>query len=281
MASNKAKSGGANSSPHQGSSLGGGIANAGTSLVINDSLVGNNSRDSSSPGGGPDVSGAVTSSYSLISQTSGAMITDLGGNILNQNPQLDPNGLLSNGGPTLTVALEDDSPALDVIPVSFCPIRTDQRGMPRPGLSEGLCDIGAFEFQDVPFASFTAKLDVTLSTGTFKASSKFTLSSRSNSIDPVTEEVTLHVGHYIVVIPPGSFSLKKGSYVFEGNINGVSLNISVTLRQRYQRPRARYQTYEFLASGSGANFNGLVNPVTVALTIGNERGSAQVIARIR
>jgi len=108
IASNIAKPGGAGTP--QGSSQGGGIADDGaTSLVIKDTLVGDNTRDSNSPGAGPDISGAVTSSYSLISQTSGATITDDGGNIFSQNPQLDSNGLQSNGGPTLTVALQENS----------------------------------------------------------------------------------------------------------------------------------------------------------------------------
>jgi len=155
IASNLAKPAGAGSPRRPGSSIGGGIANAdATSLVIKDTLVGDNTRDSNSPGAGPDISGVVTSSYSLISQTSGATITDDGGNIFSQNPQLD--GLQSNGGPTLTVALQPNSPAIDVVPVANCtdlasppnPITTDQRGMPRPDFAENVCDMGAFESQE-------------------------------------------------------------------------------------------------------------------------------------
>ena len=157
IASNIAKPAGAGSPRRPGSSLGGGIANAdATSLVIKDTLVGDNTRDSNSPGAGPDISGVVTSSYSLISQTSGATITDDGGNIFSQNPQLDPNGLQSNGGPTQTVALQSTSPAIDVVPVANCtdlasppqPLRIDQRGFPRPDFGENVCDIGAFESQE-------------------------------------------------------------------------------------------------------------------------------------
>jgi hypothetical protein len=83
---------------------GGGIANASkTSVVANATLIGDNNL-------GEDVSGPIAASYSLISQTAGAAITDDGGNIFNVNPDLDPLGLQFNGGPTKTVALEDGSP---------------------------------------------------------------------------------------------------------------------------------------------------------------------------
>ena len=51
-----------------------------------------------------------------------------------------------NGGPTQTMALGSDSPAIDYIPVStgLCP-KTDQRGFPRPDDGESACDVGAYE----------------------------------------------------------------------------------------------------------------------------------------
>ena len=137
-----------------GSSLGGGIANAGaTSLVTNTTLIGNNSQDSGNNSNGDDVSGPITCSYSLIGQTDGASITNDGGNIFNVNPGLDPNGLQFNGGPTQTVALEDRSPAdgtgdnaicKDAAPTGLGGI--DQRGRARFRHGDNLCDIGAFEF---------------------------------------------------------------------------------------------------------------------------------------
>jgi hypothetical protein len=58
--------------------------------------------------------------------------------------------LSDNGGPTPTVALLPDSPAIDEIPLEACTsinnesISVDQRGTPRP--QGTACDIGAFEF---------------------------------------------------------------------------------------------------------------------------------------
>ena len=56
------------------------------------------------------------------------------------NPKLLP--LANNGGPTLTMALASDSPAIDWIPAALAP-STDQRGVHRPYGSAS--DVGAFE----------------------------------------------------------------------------------------------------------------------------------------
>lgn len=72
------------------------------------------------------------------------------GSIPTMNPHLDPRLLQHNGGLTPTVALLENSPAIDAIRIGDCvdqnnhPVRTDQRGFGRPaGLA---CDMGAFEF---------------------------------------------------------------------------------------------------------------------------------------
>jgi hypothetical protein len=56
------------------------------------------------------------------------------------NPKLLP--LANNGGPTLTMALASDSPAIDWIPAALAP-SADQRGVHRPYGSAS--DVGAFE----------------------------------------------------------------------------------------------------------------------------------------
>jgi hypothetical protein len=144
-----------------GSSYGGGIANAGAGLFINTTLIGNNDlatliageKHPVSASNGYDVYGAITSTYSLISEKAGATITDDGGNHFDVNPLLDPAGLGSNGGPTQTVALEEDSPADGTGDNTICKEAApsglggiDQRGFPRFRPGDELCDIGAFEF---------------------------------------------------------------------------------------------------------------------------------------
>jgi CSLREA domain-containing protein len=65
------------------------------------------------------------------------------------NPRLHPQGLRNNGGPTHTIALLPNSPAIDAIPraINGCgtDVETDQRGLLRP--QGPACDIGAFEVQ--------------------------------------------------------------------------------------------------------------------------------------
>lgn len=81
-------------------------------------------------------------------------------------PLLDPSGLQNNGGPTDTIALQANSPAVNAIPIANCP-PTDQRGHPRPDPSDnsGACDIGAFESIDVtPTPTATATQTATPTT---------------------------------------------------------------------------------------------------------------------
>lgn len=66
----------------------------------------------------------------------------------NTNPLLDDNGLLDNGGPTRTVALQPGSPAAEHRELDGCP-SIDQRGYRR----QRLCDTGAYEL-DATVASF-------------------------------------------------------------------------------------------------------------------------------
>jgi hypothetical protein len=70
------------------------------------------------------------------------------------DPLLSRDGLANNGGPTATIALDSESPAIDATPLADCtdqnsnPIHVDQRGALRPDPGEAGCDIGAYEFQD-------------------------------------------------------------------------------------------------------------------------------------
>src|ERR1019366_183504 len=95
--------------------------------------------------GGYNISDEDTCGFAGTNVTTGQTIGD------NVNPLLASNGLQNNGGPTQTIALEPNSPAIAAIPIAHqCPA-TDQRGDPRPN-PEGpatACDIGAFEYQGV------------------------------------------------------------------------------------------------------------------------------------
>ncbi len=136
-----------------GFASGGGIANVGaTSLAANATLIADNISDSGVYTGDV-VSGPITLSYSLISQSTDALLTNDGGNVFDLDPNLDPGGLKFNGGPNKTIALERGSPAINAVPLEHCtdlaspphPLTIDQRGFPRPDAGEQACDMGAYE----------------------------------------------------------------------------------------------------------------------------------------
>jgi hypothetical protein len=92
-----------------------------------------------------DPHDTVTARHSLVSSTSGNGVEDgVYGNIVTSSPGLQT--LADNGGPTHTIALDADSPAINAADCDTAP-DTDQRGVPRP---QGAgCDIGAYESEHV------------------------------------------------------------------------------------------------------------------------------------
>ena len=119
---------------------------------MKNTIIANNTAQS----GGPDFYGTLNSQgFNLIGNTSGATISftppstdQIGTSSASIDPRLGP--LQDNGGPTQTLALLFDSPAIDKGHSSS--VETDQRGLPRPAgvvnVSGGDgSDIGAFEVQ--------------------------------------------------------------------------------------------------------------------------------------
>jgi hypothetical protein len=260
-----------------GPSSGGGIANASvTSLVSKITLIGDNTQDSGNANNGDDVSGPITASYSLVGQTAGATITDDGGNLFDIDPLLDPAGLKFNGGPTQTIALQPDSPAIDAIPLAHCkdlasppnPLIIDQRGFPRPDIGEANCDIGAFEVQDtsfVPFSSFGGNLRIDPDAGVFYLSGGFRLGS-GGSIDPTTQPVAFGVGDYAIRLPAGSFVETSTGYVYQKRVHGIFLCV-------YIKFTSTPGHYQLLANRSGGTLTDTGSPQPVALTIGVNNGA--------
>ena len=147
--------------------VGAGIENGGTMVLINSTVTQNVGLGNGAIGAGIDVEGPTMLLNTIVANNvnggncSSPIATDAGFNIedaatcgfasaashSNTDPQLDPAGLVSNGGPTSTVALLSGSPAIDAIPqgTNGCgtTITTDQRGVTRP-FGAG-CDIGAYE----------------------------------------------------------------------------------------------------------------------------------------
>jgi len=139
-----------------GVSVGGGIESAfGSLTLINSTLAGNASGEGGAIAANPlqHEPSTLTLSNTIVVNgcvNSGTLI-DGSGNLnwqasacpgIHVDPKLDPSGLLDNGGPTQTMALDTGSPAIGVAVEANCPI-SDQRGFPRPFTSA--CSIGAFE----------------------------------------------------------------------------------------------------------------------------------------
>jgi hypothetical protein len=130
----------ANTVPLEGGALGGGIYSSAGSVSLAATIVAG-----SVLGGDCSVSSGFTDGgYNLDDDdTCGlAAVTDLP----DTNPQLDPSGLQSNGGPTQTIALEPGSPAIGAVESASLCASSDQRGVVRPTP----CDIGAFQTNVLP-----------------------------------------------------------------------------------------------------------------------------------
>jgi len=123
---------------------GGALSNAGSSVLIQNSIVANSAN-------GGNCAGTITSDGYNLSSDSTCHFSSTR-DLNNKNPKLG--ALHKNGGPTETMALQKGSPALDAGNPAGCRdfsgnlLKTDQRGLPRPGGGETTgCDMGAYESQ--------------------------------------------------------------------------------------------------------------------------------------
>ncbi|MGI9264461.1 MAG: choice-of-anchor Q domain-containing protein, partial [Gammaproteobacteria bacterium] len=121
--------------------------NAGQWGVVNDAGVVSfeNTIMSNAPGLDCNTTSGVTTVGRNIESRTSCGFTGTG-DMQNTDPLVGP--LQDNGGPTLTMALLQGSPAIDTGANARCP-DTDQRGEVRPidgnGDGSALCDIGAYE----------------------------------------------------------------------------------------------------------------------------------------
>ncbi len=92
-----------------------------------------------------DLTTSITSGGSNIISDSGGNCASFftgPGDRLATDPAIEPGEPADHGGPTATIWLQADSPAIDGVRTTDCPA-TDQRGVPRP--AGPACDIGAVE----------------------------------------------------------------------------------------------------------------------------------------
>ena len=104
----------------------------------------------------------------------------------------------------------------------------------------------------------------------FEIEGTFTLGDLSNGIGPLTEGVSLRVGTYSVTIPATSFELDDSDFKFEGDIDGVTLEIKIEQKGD--------GAFKFKIEGQNADLNGTENPVEVGLGVGDDGGTASVTA---
>ena len=135
-----------------GAGFGGGLeAAAGTTTLVN-TIVALDTAGSGGTQTSSDISGSVSNSSAnnLVDDTNsaGGLSNGTSGNLVGVLPGLAP-ALANNGGPTLTIALEAGSPAIDAGNNSLAGVPTiDERGALRgpAGLNAGSAvDIGAYE----------------------------------------------------------------------------------------------------------------------------------------
>jgi hypothetical protein len=177
------------------SGVGGGILNLVGDINVSNSTISNNSGSTGGGGiwniqpdqgivqvkssiiaqnAGGDVGGVFSSQgFNLVGNTDGgfgftAPTDQTGTGVLPLDPKLDPNGLQDNGGPTLTIALLPDSPAIDqgTSDSLIGNLTTDQRGdgfprtidyagIPNAAGGDGT-DAGAFELAVQELSVFSA-----------------------------------------------------------------------------------------------------------------------------
>ena len=129
---------------------GGGIMNLGSVRTrVQNSIIANNNAE--------DLRGGfISNGYNIIGNTAYSTGFGAPGDQLNVDPLLDPNGLQNNGGPTLTIALQSNSPAINAgsnalaVDRNGAALPFDQRGHPFERIFGGTVDIGAFEVQPPP-----------------------------------------------------------------------------------------------------------------------------------
>jgi CSLREA domain-containing protein len=155
----------------------------GTTITLINTILAQNTDNGTAPDGDlAAVTAPVTVEYSLIGNNTGTSLAaapleapDGNGNFIGTtgaliNPVLGALGY--NGGPTQTMALLSDSPAINsgnnllaVDPTTSAPLATDQRGAPFARIANGTVDMGAYEDQTLALNLVVTSADDTLDAG--------------------------------------------------------------------------------------------------------------------
>jgi hypothetical protein len=128
---------------HNSATVGGGIDNIGGTVTLATTILAGNTASRS----GPDCAGTLTSDgFNLVGIGNGCGLTN-GQNGDQVGTRGRPRTALLGplSGPSLTMAPQPGSPAIDAVPRTQCASSTDQRGYPRPDEGQQYCDVGAVE----------------------------------------------------------------------------------------------------------------------------------------
>ena len=98
---------------------------------------------------------------------------------------------------------------------------------------------------------------------------ELSLNITSEGIDPVNEGLRLSVGTSVIEIPAGEFTeVEPGYFVFEGEAHGAGVIFEIIERDD--------GTFVIEAGAEGVDLTGTLNPIAIALRIGNYEGEISI-----
>jgi hypothetical protein len=204
---------------NQAAGSGGGMFTLASPVFVENSIVGDNTAAAGNDLG-TSGAGSFDASFSLIESPGAASITDSGGNVFNQDPQLGP--LADNGGPTKTHLPAVASPAIDTGDPAFTPPpANDQRGLPR--VADGRLDMGAVE---IPFPGTIQLTLSAVSVGEGAGTVTLTATRTGGSDGAVSVIVNTANG---TAVAPGDYGAVLGSLLSwaDGDTAPKSLNVTL------------------------------------------------------
>ena len=195
-----------------GTGYGANIANGGGVFLLKNSILAYPTNALNSFGGINDGDNNISSDGSpVFTQT-------------NSHDNLDPELLTlgANGGPTMTLALQPGSPAIDAIYDSSAPA-FDQRGLPRPVGPRS--DIGAYEYG---VATYSIAGEITLGASAYPGV-EVVASNGTNSFSTMTDAngnyalTNLPTGSYVLTPQPaGYFNPANLTIIIPPGMSGVN-----------------------------------------------------------
>jgi hypothetical protein len=236
----------------------------------------------------PDVSGSVTSSdHDLVGDgTASNLSNGVNGNQVGTsaspiNPLLGP--LQDNGGPTQTMALLLDSPAIDAGDSTAAGLpSTDQRGFAR--ISGAAVDIGAFEVQEpilspatLPDGTYAAPYSqtITATEDTGGAGGPFTLAFTAGTLPPGLSLTTQTTGLVLSGTPTaaGVYNVTVTATDGAGFSDSQTCTLTIDKADLYVTATANSKTYGETASDTGT-LSGVVNGDSVTASFASAGDAA-------